>query len=648
MNSRVSNPAPARARRTDWLGLAGGAILAAGIAAVYGRTFSVPLLFDDHDWLTDNPTLRQLGAQVFSPRVDSNVGGRPLLNLSYALNYAAGGTNLSGYHLVNLIIHVLAAWTLFAVVRRTLRRPLLAKAFASAADALALAISAVWAWHPVQTESVTYLAQRAESLMGLCYLLTLYCVIRGAEAAEPGGRRAWFSLSCLACLAGVATKEVMVTAPLLVFVYDRTFLSGSFAGAWRRNWPVHLALAATWIPLGCLMTGLSSRGAGFAPDIVTWAYGLAECRVVVKYLLLALWPRPLVFDYGPYAAPRLAEVWPYAVVLASLLAASIFAVRRSPAAGFAACWFFLILAPTSSFVPLFTQPMAENRLYLPLAGVASLSVLGVYALAGRRSLPAFAVIAAALGLAAAARNRDYRSDQAIWSDTVAKNPSNARAHNNLANAWWRMPGRLDDAIAECQAALRLDPNFADAHDNLGYVLQREGRMQEALAQYQAAARVKPDFALAHAHLAGILYGEPGRMDDAISEYQEALRLRPNTPDVHNNLANAFFATPGRMNDAVAEYREALRLRPDYAEAHNNLGNAWYSTPGRMDDAIAEYKEALRFKPDYADANLSLALALLSLPGRGAEARPALEEVLRLRPGDQQARRILASLPPPRP
>jgi len=376
-------------RVMDWPLLASGALLVAGTIAVYGRTFSVPLLLDDVAWIKDNTSIRKLWPlwPVLAPPSGTAIAGRPLLNLSFALNYAAGGMAVAGYHRVNLLIHVLAGLTLFGLVRRTLQRPVLAARFGPAATALALAVSAIWAWHPVQTESVTYLAQRAESLMGLFYLLTLYCFVRGAETDARGVRRIWFSLSVLACLAGVGTKEVIVTAPFMVLLYDRTFISGGFAVAWRRHRSLYLALAATWLPLGCLMIGLFSRGEGFAQEATAWSYGLTECRVVVKYLLLALWPRPLVFDYGRYAAPRLSEVAPYVLVLASLLTAMFVALRRWPAAGFAVCWFFLILAPASSVIPVIMQPMAESRLYLPMAGVAALAVLGIFSVAGSRSLP---------------------------------------------------------------------------------------------------------------------------------------------------------------------------------------------------------------------------------------------------------------------
>jgi tetratricopeptide (TPR) repeat protein len=573
------------------------------------------MLLDDKRCIVDNPSIRQLWplGPVLSPPANTGVGGRPLLNLSFAVNYAAGGTGVPSYHLVNQIIHVLAGIVLFALVRRTLRSPTLSDRFGSAASALALSVSTIWLWHPVQTESVTYISERSESLMGLFYLLTLYCFARGAGAAAGGKRLVWLALAPLACLAGVGTKEVIVTAPVMVLLYDRTFFSGTFTSALRRNWPLYLALAATWIPLAMLTAGLSSRGVGFGTEVTPWAYGLVECRAIVRYIGLCFWPSPLVFDYGTFVPTTLAEAWPHLAVIVALVAAAILALRRRPAAGFAACWFFLILVPTSSIVPLVAQPIAESRLYLPLAGVVALVVLGVFSMAGARCFRILVCVAIGLGLLAAQRNQAYASEQEIWTDTVAKNPGSARAHNNLGNVWLGTPGRFNDAVTEYEQAVSLGPEMAEAHNNLGSVW----------------ARV------------------PGRMDDAIAQFQEALRLRPDFAEAHNNLGNALSFFPARMAEAVAQYEDALRLRPDFVRVHGNLGRA-LNSEGKTMEAIGQFEEAVRLDPDYVDGYLNLAADLMKIPGRGGEARQYIEKALRLQPDNERARGMLTQIPDSQP
>ena len=191
-------------------------------------------MLDDLNAIAGNPSLTWHGsiADVLLPPPAIYTSGRPLLNLSFALNQALGGTDVAGYHLVNLAIHALAVLALFGVVRRTLANPASRRPAADdAAFGLAFAAAALWAVHPLLTNSVTYLSQRAESLMGLCYLLTLYGFVRYTEAGPVAAR--WAGLSALACAGGMATKEGMVTAPVIVLLLDRQFYAGSLRAAIR-------------------------------------------------------------------------------------------------------------------------------------------------------------------------------------------------------------------------------------------------------------------------------------------------------------------------------------------------------------------------------------------------------------------------------
>jgi len=240
--------------------------VAAGLLA-YHNSFTGSYFHDDFGSIIENPTIRQLWPiwKPLSPPYGTGwtVGARPLINLSVAVNYALGGYNVWGYHALNLAVHILAGLALLGIVRRTL---LHRARFCAAADELALAIAVLWMVHPLQTQAVTYIIQRSESMMGLFYLLTLYCFIRGVESPlmENGkwfmgdgswrlGARLWYGLSVAACASGMTCKQVMVSAPVMVLLYDRAYVSGTFREAWRRRWPLYVGLASTWVLLGLVL-----------------------------------------------------------------------------------------------------------------------------------------------------------------------------------------------------------------------------------------------------------------------------------------------------------------------------------------------------------------------------------------------------------
>ena len=657
--------------------LAGGGIVLAALLA-YHNSFSVPFMLDDPSAIPDNPTIRHFWSALF-PSPDTLTGGRPLLNFTFALNYALNGMEVWSYHAFNLLIHILAGLTLFGIVRRTLASRLATRGFqisdlkskivgtpATAQSEilnlkfempdvtlLALAVATIWVVHPLQTEAVTYISQRAESLMGLFYLLTLYCFVRSTDETgerqqargerpenetrdlqviRPLASRLWPLASICSCLLGMMCKEIIVTVPVMVFLYDRTFVAGSFREAWRQRWRYYLGLAGTWLLLARLMTGLSQRGAGFDYGVTWWSYALTSCRSIVIYLKLAIWPHPLVLDYGFDIINQAFAALPYVLVLILLSVGTVLALWRRPVVGFAGAWLLLILAPTTSIVPVVGQPMAEHRMYLSLAAVIALAVLGSYAWLGRRCAWVLLALALVLGFLTERRNETYRNPLTFWRELVALQPNNARVRNNFGLALLDFPGRLPEAIAEFQASVRIDPNEEQAYNNLGYALaQTPGREPEVIADYKAALQIDPDFAKAHYNLGNVLMKVPGRTLDAIAEYEAALRTTPDSGETHFNLGNALMKIPGRVPEAVAQYETAARLDPGSAETRYNLGNALMNLPGRSAEAIAEYEAALRIDPNFAKAHFNLGNALMVIPGRSAEAMAEYEAALRINP-----------------
>jgi tetratricopeptide (TPR) repeat protein len=658
--------------RSQTLAAVFGITLCAVLA--YGNSLRAPFVFDDGPAILSNASIRGLWPAwgLLSPPSGTTLSGRPVANLTFAVNYAMGADDPSGYHAFNLAIHILAGLALFGVVRRTLLLPILSGRFGRDAFPLALAIALLWVLHPLNTEAVTYIVQRVESLMGLFYLLTMYCFIRSVESQGPVR---WQICTVAACLLGMATKEVMATAPLMILLFDRTFVAGNFRDAWRRRGRLYLCLAATWVPLGLLVSGThwSRHGsAGFNGSVEPVSYWLTQFEAISRYLWLSVWPRRLVFDYGPYLIGSPGEAFSYAPAVAALFALTVVGLWRRPALGFLGAWFLAVLAPTS-IVPVATQTMAEHRMYLPVAAVITIVVLGIYAIAGSGRLcwVAYASLALGLGIATARRNGVYGSELTLWGDTVAKRPDNPRARCSLGFALSSVPGKLPQAISEYETAIRIHPNYSEAYNDLGIALQgMPGRSNDAIQSFEEAVRIRPDFAEANNNL-GMVLAQAGRVPEAIQHYQEALRTRPDYPEAACNLgsllcgigrvpdgiqlletairmkpdyARAIFflgnalAQSGRIPEAIEHYKEALRIRPDFAEASNNLGMILCRT-GRTDEGMGYIEAAIRAQPDFVQAHFSRGAALMQL-GRKAEANAEFERVLQLRPEDPMARRMI--------
>jgi protein O-mannosyl-transferase len=610
-NDRRSGATGAEPPDTSWrrTSIVAAAIVVAVLSA-YGNTLKVPFIFDDTSAIHYNPSVKSIWppwSALLSPHTGSPVEGRPFLNFSFAVNYAVDGLKPRGYHIANLTIHILAALLLYAVVRRTLVGTSRLAADGTSATILAAIVALIWAVHPLQTESVTYISQRAESLVSLFYLLTLYCAIRGADSNRSA---AWSSAAVLSCTLGMASKEVMVSAPLIVLLYDRTFLSGSFHAAIHNRRGMYAGLAATWLLLAALVIDSAGRGgsAGFGTGVSPWAYALTQCKAIPHYLRLCFWPTGLCFDYGDALVRSLGDVWPQAIGLVVLVVLTVVALWRRPAVGFLGAAFFAVLAPSSSIVPVATQPMAEHRMYLPLAAVTTAAVLCVY-LVGRRLIRNNMLLpsaAKAIGLSLAAsvvvlfgiltflRNIDYRSEISIYTDTVAKTPNDARVRHNFGHALAHN-NQVDEAIYNYNKALEINPGLAEPHFNLGIVLGDRGQISEAIEHYRKALELKPDYTDVQDKLKLALSLQERTQKD-LAERREQLRAQPKDVFLLNDTA-WFLAT--HPDAAVRNAREAIELAQRAAELSGGREPAVldtlaaaYAASGRFNDAVQTAKKAL--------------------------------------------------------
>jgi tetratricopeptide (TPR) repeat protein len=631
----------------------------AGVYA-YIPSFDGVFVFDDRPAIVENTTIRSLALRdVLRPPAGATVSGRPVANLSFALNYALAPAeardvfdpagllpdaaarfrrNVWGYHLVNLLIHVGAGLVLLGVVRRTLESSALRERTGRAAVPLAAIVALIWTVHPLGSAAVTYVVQRVESLMALFYLLTLYCAIRAGLAGPR--RRWWIAGAIVSCALGLGTKEAMVSAPIAVWLWDVIFEHAAWA-PWR-NRPrrlLYAGLTATWVVTVVLLLS-ASQARLILTDVATygategwtpWSYLWTQGGVLVHYLRLALVPAPLVVDY--YGWPRASspiDVLPQAALIVALLAATIIAVIRRHPAGFAGSVFFLVLAPTSSVLPIPTEIAAEHRMYLPAAAIVALVVIAAYGFARRlavrprRAIAAVLVLAMVVWFTAAtrARNRDYSSDEALWADTVAKRPDNARARLNYTIdllAAMRYP----EAEAQMRRAIELpaDRNTrAQSHLQLGAALCAQGKLTEGVASVQQALAIDPSLPDADVIL-GQAYSDLKDIAQALPHFKRALQRMPDSALLLWRFtwlaatSDAGTDDDRRMAVTTGERAATLTAR-QHVGVLEALGAA-YARNGRFGDAIATARAALTLAESRGDPTASNLRAQIDLYERAA-------------------------------
>ena len=568
---------------------------------------------------------------------------RPIVDLTLAANYGFGGAGVFGFHVVNFVIHVLAAFVLMLIVQSTLRTQKLSARYGERSHLLATACALLWLVHPLQIESVTYIIQRAESLMGLFYFLSLYSVIR----AQQSGRTIFWGMAAVVfCVLGTGSKEVMSTVVIVIFIYDRIFLSASFKEIMRNRGWIYVGMALTWGWMYVLVTTPrpGEVSAGFHLKTVTpVAYTLSQFGVICHYLRLAVWPTGLCLDYGWPAVKNFVEVlFPLSGVMILLILTG-WALRFYPAAGFLGLWFFIILSPTSSFIPI-ADLAVEHRMYLPLAAVCVLTCFTLdyfisHFKGGRYFRGAFVVSVAVVALlltgATIMRNHDYRSPVAIWQDTVNKRPQNGRAYFNLGIAY--LEQKQFETARECfRKGFVLEPNYAKAYYNYGLIFIQQGLYEQAVEPLENALKIDPGYAQAHINL-GLALVETGRIEEGIEHYRKAMDIKSDDPIVFNNIGAALIKQK-KYEQALPPLKKALEMNPAYAQAYVNLGQVYFYL-GELPEARGNFDTAVRLKPADANAHFNLGQTLAMLDEFDAAA-VQFELALKLRPDFAGAKRSL--------
>jgi len=553
-------------------------------AAVYGDTFGVPFILDDVTSIYGNPAVRDFKL-AFRPRM---VG-----DLSFALNYILGGMDVRGYHLVNLLIHLINGGLVYGLVSLLLKSPCTpAKQEADDYRLLPLFTALLFICHPAQTQAVTYISQRVASLATLFYLGTLVIWLVARHAATRKVRILLYGAAFFTALLAMATKEIAFTLPVTILLLESVFFGVTLR---RLVVPATLfTLAATMIPAAFISaTGAKGgllemlRRLATPTNVISRAdYFLTQLRVQVTYLRLLFLPtgQNLDYDYPVshtlFSLPVMASL----ALIAVMIFGALFLLYRARGSGrfdlrligFGILWFFITLSVESSFIPL-QDVIFEHRLYLPSVGlfIAFVTVFMTArrylnnrkAAAGALVIPALILTVLLSAVAAAARNEVWKDEITLWEDVVAKSPAKVRAHGSLGSAYQRR-GLYDAAAREYQAAIQLGQNDPANYNNLGTIYHLQQKWGDAASMYRKALGLDPANVKARYNL-GTVLTKLGRYSEAESELREVIRLKPDYDAAHNALG-IVYAKLLRNGDAVAEFEKAARLNPGNKEAANNF------------------------------------------------------------------------------
>jgi tetratricopeptide (TPR) repeat protein len=538
----------------------------------YSNTFHSPFQWDETRFILDNPVVKDLsyfadtskagGLEYYSALKSRYVG-----YLTFALNWRIDGPDVAGYHVVNLIIHIVNAFLVYFFVILTFRTPFLANGrLREHSHKIAFFTSLLFIAHPLQTEAVTYIFQRLASLVTLFYLSSMvtYLVFRlqsERKTNDAGKYRSavFYLLSLFFAVLAMKTKENAFTLPIVMVLYELFFFQGA---AKKRVLPlipflltlliIPLTLVALNRPAGEIMSQMKNPASFGYQGISGKVYLLTQSRVVVTYIRLLFLPinQNIDYDYPRYQSFLLPGVFLSLLFLAALVFIGLYLYYRSRLrpdlrpVSFGLFWFFTTLSVESGIIPI-PMIICEYRVYLPSVGVFLAITSALFVIAGKfRDKKAQSFMAAFLILVVIffsagtyARNWTWGSNVRLWKDVAQKSPRNARGHYNLGNAY-KSEGRIDNAIEQYRIALRLEPAKTEAHDNLG-----------------------------------IAYAMKGDFAKAVAEFQLALQSNFYSPNIYNNLGTAYVKM-GFFDKAIEYYKMAIAIKPDDARYRKHLAEAY--------------------------------------------------------------------------
>ena len=573
-------------------------VLAAIGFTIYSNTFDASFQLDDETSITTNAHIQRLEA---IGTIWRHWPTRFLTYLSLAINYHIGKTEVLGYHAVNLTLHLIATLIVFWFVGLLFRTRAL-REYASPAFArlFSFFVALIFVSHPLQTQGVTYICQRAVSLASVFYLATLcaYVMSRLKERGEEQGPSlGWRVLSWGTALIAMFTKEWVITLPFAIWIIERFFISSGEKTPWKRLLPyfgITLVVPLT-MALAHSVDFVQMRKADEPPPNVSiYVYLITEFRVMFTYLRLLVFPVRQLLDYD-YPLYHSFFVWPVFLSFLGLVGIGWAAARQrrsQPLITFGVLWFFLTLYPESGMIPI-RDLIFEHRLYLPMMGFGLALAGACFALLGksdwRRPTAALLAVALVFGVLAYRRNQVWKTQMAMWQDVAKKAPGKARAYKGIGFEYEKVKN-MKEALKAYGKAIELHPGYDEVYYNMANIYIEQKKYDLAMALFDKAIEIKPNYAMAY-HNRALLYAMLGENDKAIRDLDKAIDLQPDYTLAFRNRGY-FYSLKGDFESAVTNYNRALELDPRYAIVWGERGAA-YAKLGDFERAISDYEQALR-------------------------------------------------------
>lgn len=562
------------------------------VMIVYSNSFQGPFIFDDLNSIRDNKTIQDLqGSLLETPQHGETTSGRPFLNFTFAINFFLGRESVWGYHLVNLLIHIFMSVTMFHFLHHLLKEGSFAQVSKEKALGVAFWAALLWSLHPLQTSSVTYLSQRAESLGSLFYLLCLFTFIQGERVGSLFLGR---FLSVLFCFLGVATKEMVFTAPFVILMYDYLFISKSLKKVfYGKCW----YYGGLWSALlFYLVYGSFDRGetTGFGGSMASIDYFVTQVWAVTHYFRLLFWPHPLVFDYGTILILSPGKLSLAVGVLGVMTWLCIFVSRDQPKALFWLAFSFFILIPSSSFFPIETQTIAEHRFYFASFVWILLGVIYLNRYLKQKTIWIYTVLAFVFSALTFHRNKDYASSLKIWERTALDFPLNDRANHNYA-VHLASEGRNQEAETYYLKTIEMSPFHSQAYYNLAVLYEKQMKTREAIFYHKKNLSFFSQDIRSLINL-GNLYWKANQLDLAEFYYRRVIEVCGKEWIGYQNLVSLLIFSQ-RPSEALVVAQQAFAQYPEDSDSYALLAKA-YESLGLLQEAETALLKVLEYDPHH--------------------------------------------------